>query len=210
METRKITIISTTTQTKKVINTNAETLAELKSALTENHIDYTDMAFYEGISRTELYDDTSILPKDVPYTNKTTGETINTNELVFMLTKADKKIKSGISTRESLYKEIKEMGLQNKCKEEFGRNFTQCSSKDLEELIEKSKHTEECTIHLYEGFKTLVKILYSDGLLNSKNVECIYDALYNRSCDNNTCLECQGEKSSYTNEEIADMFKSLF
>lgn len=89
MENRKITIVSTRTQKKSVIMSAATTLAELKSDLRANGIDYEDMTFYEGLSKVELKDDASILPHDVPYKDKVT------NELVFMLTTANKKIKSG-------------------------------------------------------------------------------------------------------------------
>lgn len=89
MENRKIIIVSTRTQKKSVIMSAATTLAELKSDLRANGIDYEDMTFYEGLSKVELKDDASMLPHDVPYKDKVT------NELVFMLTTANKKIKSG-------------------------------------------------------------------------------------------------------------------
>lgn len=90
MEARKITIVSTKTQKKSVIMSAATTLAELKTDLRQNGIDYTGMTFYEGTSKTELKNDASVLPHDVPYKG------ILTNELVFMLTNTNKKIRSGI------------------------------------------------------------------------------------------------------------------
>ena len=57
MEERKITVVSTATQSKKVISTNAETLRDLKTALDEANIKYDNMSFLEGISRTELISD---------------------------------------------------------------------------------------------------------------------------------------------------------
>lgn len=95
MEKRKITVVSTKTMDKKVILSGAETLGELKSELIAEGMDLTDLTFYEGISKTELISDESFLPKDLPYINRKTGETIITNELVFMLTMPNKKIKSG-------------------------------------------------------------------------------------------------------------------
>lgn len=138
MEARKITVVSTKTQKKSVIMSGAETLGELKKDLREAGIDYDDMAFYEGTSKTELKTDESILPKDVPYTNRSTGETINTNELVFMLTNTNKKIKSGAMTRSEAYAAIKANGLQSAVLARYGKNFTQCSTSDLITVIQDS------------------------------------------------------------------------
>lgn len=89
METRKITIVSTKDQTKKVIMSSATTLAELKADLRANGIDYEGMTFFEGTSKVELKNNASVLPHDVPWKGTTT------NELVFMLTNTNKKIRSG-------------------------------------------------------------------------------------------------------------------
>lgn len=137
MEARKITVVSTKTQKKSVIMSDAETLGELKTDLNEAGIDYNGMTFFEGTSKTELKTDESVLPRDVPYTNRTTGETINTNELVFMLTNTNKKIRSGAMTRTEAYNTIKAQGLQGACVAMYGKNFTQCSTNDLILLIQK-------------------------------------------------------------------------
>lgn len=137
MEARKITVVSTKTQKKSVIMSGAETLGELKKDLNEAGIDYDGMTFFEGTSKTELKTDESVLPKDVPYTNRTTGETINTNELVFMLTNTNKKIRSGAMTRTEAYNTIKAQGLQGACVAMYGKNFTQCSTNDLILLIQQ-------------------------------------------------------------------------
>lgn len=132
MEARKITVVSTKNQKKSVIMSAATTLAELKSDLRQNGIDYDGMTFYEGTSKTELKTDESVLPHDVPYKGTTT------NELVFMLTNTNKKIKSGAMSRKEVYNKITELGLQDECKKKFGRNFTQCTTADLISLIEKA------------------------------------------------------------------------
>lgn len=144
MEARKITVVSTKTQKKSVIMSGAETLGELKKDLREAGIDYDGMTFYEGTSKTELKTDESVLPKDVPYTNRTTGETKNTNELVFMLTNTNKKIRSGAGTmtRAEAYSAIKAKGLQDACVKKYGKNFTQCSTADLINLINGSGATK--------------------------------------------------------------------
>ena len=89
MDARKITVVQTKNQKKSVIMSAATTLAELKSDLRANGIDYDGMTFFEGTSKVELKNDASVLPHDVPYKGTVT------NELVFMLTNTNKKIRSG-------------------------------------------------------------------------------------------------------------------
>ena len=134
MEARKITIVSTRNQKKSVIMSAATTLAELKADLRQNGIDYDGMTFYEGTSKVELRDDASVLPHDVPYKGQLT------NELVFMLTNTNKKIRSGADmSRADAYAAIKAKGLQEECVKRFGKNFTMCKTSDLFALInEKS------------------------------------------------------------------------
>ena len=135
MEARKITVVQTKNQKKSVIMSAATTLAELKSDLRANGIDYDGMTFFEGTSKVELKNDASVLPHDVPYKGTIT------NELVFMLTNTNKKIRSGADTmsRAEAYNAIKSMGLQNACVEKFGKNFTMCKTADLITLVyEKS------------------------------------------------------------------------
>ena len=134
MEARKITVVSTRNQKKSVIMSAATTLAELKADLRQNGIDYGGMTFYEGTSKVELKDDASALPHDVPYKGQTT------NELVFMLTNSNKKIRSGADmSRADAYAAIKENGLQEECVKRFGKNFTMCKTADLIALVnEKS------------------------------------------------------------------------
>ena len=132
MEARKITVVQTKNQKKSVIMSAATTLAELKSDLRANGIDYDGMTFFEGTSKVELKNDASVLPHDVPYKGTIT------NELVFMLTNTNKKIRSGATnmSRMEAYNAIKSMGLQNACVEKFGKNFTMCKTADLIALVQ--------------------------------------------------------------------------
>ena len=134
MEARKITVVQTKNQKKSVIMSAATTLAELKSDLRANGIDYDGMTFFEGTSKVELKNDASVLPHDVPYKGTVT------NELVFMLTNTNKKIRSGAATmsRAEAYSTIKSMGLQNACVKKFGKNFTMCKTIDLIALIQSN------------------------------------------------------------------------
>lgn len=134
MEARKITVVQTKNQKKSVIMSAATTLAELKSDLRANGIDYDGMTFFEGTSKVELKNDASILPHDVPYKGTIT------NELVFMLTNTNKKIRSGAvaMSRAEAYNAIKSMGLQDACVKKFGKNFTMCKTADLIALIQSN------------------------------------------------------------------------
>ena len=134
MEARKIVVVQTKNQKKSIIMSAATTLAELKSDLRANGIDYDGMTFFEGTSKVELKNDASVLPHDVPYKGTIT------NELVFMLTNTNKKIRSGATnmSRAEAYSAIKSMGLQDACVKKFGKNFTMCKTADLIALIQSN------------------------------------------------------------------------
>ncbi len=136
MENREIIVANTRTQQRSKITTNATTLAELKTALDAAHIDYSGMTFTEGISKMQLLDNASQLPQNVMYKGQPT------NNLVILLTNTKKNIASGIyaADRKACYSLIKENNLQDAVKEEFGRNFTQVPTEDLQKFI--TMHTE--------------------------------------------------------------------
>ena len=226
MEARKITVVSTQTQRKSVITTGAETLAELKSALDEAGINYEGMTFYEGTSRTELKDNASVLPKDVPYKGTIT------NELVFMLTNTNKKIKSGAMSRAETYAAIKAHNLQDAVKSKFGKNFTQCSTEDLIGMLArpvgikpapkaeapkatkpaakketKAEKPAECVDKVArKAIIDLVDALYDNDSLDSEDADNIKQILgsagYKEDEDNK-------DPSSYSDDDIDDMFDFL-
>ena len=132
METRKITIISTKNHSTKVINSAATTLAELKADLNNAGISYTDCTFFEGLTKIELKNNAAILPHDVPYKGTTT------NNLVFMITNASKKIRSGAKLdRKAIIEEIKAKNLTEVVKNTYGKNYTNCKTEDLEKILNK-------------------------------------------------------------------------
>lgn len=229
MEARKITIVSTKTQKKSVIMSGAETLGELKNDLRNAGIDFEDMTFYEGTSKTELKTNESVLPKDVPYTNRTTGETINTNELVFMLTNTNKKIRSGAMTRKEAYDVIRKQGLQVACLKKYGKNFTVCSTNALIALIEAntpkkrsvkktSKSKEKVApieilkvvdVQAREAIRTLANILNNNGDLYNDEAKAILSNL-----DNDLTPVAQenynpDSASPYSDNEIDAMFSGM-
>ena len=218
MEARKITVVSTQTQRKSVITTGAETLAELKSALDEAGINYDGMTFYEGTSRTELKDNASVLPKDVPYKGTTT------NELVFMLTNTNKKIRSGDMSRAEAYAAIKANNLQDAVKSKFGKNFTQCSTKDLIGMLAKLVETKpaakkktkaeteaEKPVEVVDkvarkAISELVDALYSNDSLDSEDADNIRYILGNAGYKED---EDSKDASSYSDDDIDNMFDFL-
>lgn len=142
MEARKILFVLSNSSNQKSIMSEAETLGALKADMRRAGINYDGMTFYEGRTRTELKDDASVLPVNVPMPAKGTNPATTTNDLVFMLTTANKKIRSGAlsSERKDALEEIKAKGLGAAVVAKFGKNATQCKTPDLLAfLAEQSK-----------------------------------------------------------------------
>lgn len=138
MEFRKVTIINNKTQSQKVIQAStATTLGELKREMREAGIEYEGMTFFEGHLRAELKDDASILPTNIPYKGRVV------NDLTFLLTAPEKKIKSGAMSRAEAYNAIKARGLQDECVKRFGKNFTMCKTQDLIDLLKEDSVLKE-------------------------------------------------------------------
>lgn len=138
MDCRDILIANTKTQKRYKISTGAETLGELKAALDANGIDYSGMTFTEGISKTQLIDDASQLPRDIEYKGSTT------NNLVFLLTNTQKQIASGADekpSRAAIFEIIKKEELQDIIAEEFNKPYMQVPSADLWKFV--SSYLEE-------------------------------------------------------------------
>lgn len=196
METRKITVISNKGQYKKVMNSAATTLGELKADMTAVGIDYNGMSFLEGLTRTELIDDASQLPTNVNYRGTVT------NDLVFYLTATNKKIKSGM-TRQEAYARLNERPeLKDVVKDTFGRNFTQVSTDNLVHIIIEAQlpcGCDECPTTDVEEMSQ-VELLASFLLENGCITHCQYDMVLGIE---DTQVE---EQSPYSNEELEDMF----
>lgn len=202
MEARKITVVSTKNQTKNVFMSEATTLGELKADLRQHNIDYEGMTFYEGTSKTELITDSSVLPHDVPYKGQVT------NELVFMLTNTNKKIRSGASmTRAEVYEAIKANNLQEACVLKYGKNFTMCKTDDLITLVNyATKDTYDDTKEVKEEHTGCVDHVAREAIEELINeLECDFNmgrvrrALYGETSKKN-------DDSSYTDNEISSMF----
>lgn len=214
MEARRITVISTKTQRKRIIMSAATTLEELKRDLEAANVDYEGMTFYEGLSKTELKDNKSLLPHDISYKGQVT------NELVFMLTNPNKKIASGVLSprRLKLYEEIKRLNLEYKCKAKYNKVYTKCSDNDLIHLIAENS-TESCACKdtkvkttpeaefkaLKRAFIYLVAILRDNDYITLTEEDELHDVLYRRS----SCEPDELENSPYSRSEIDNMFDFL-
>ena len=219
MEKRIITIVSTANSSKVELETAATTLGELKAVMRQADIAYDGMTFYEGLTKSELVDDASILPHDVVRNGQTT------NNLVFMLTNTNKKIRSGYD-RVELYNIIKEKGLAEECKERLGKNFTVCKTSELEELVkgcESSKSAAKAaTVETSATFVVVgvdaatalqqeVKTL-SNAFNTLLNFLTVYEILDGDEIDEIKSCMVKGEEnkdSLYKNSEIDDMFSFL-
>lgn len=215
MQSRKITVIQTKNQKKSVIMSAATTLAELKSDLRANGIDYNGMTFFEGTSKVELKNDASVLPHDVPYKG------IVTNELVFMLTNTNKKIRSGAMSRMEAYAEIKRRGLQGACLEKFGKNFTVCKTADLIALVQSNGASKpapvapasnggECVDTVARAaISKLVEILEDNGTIEYYEKDGVLDIL-GGAVEVAPSEEYKPKSASpYSDDEINDMFEGM-
>lgn len=142
MEKRKIMIANTKTNQRYTIETDATTLGELQDALSAQGIDYSGMDFTEGISKTHLISRDSLLPTNVMYKGQPT------NDLVMLLTNTTKKIESGVERdRKTAYEIIKNNNMAGYIKNNYGRSYTNVSTKNLWTIIDSlevpSAHTSK-------------------------------------------------------------------
>lgn len=204
MEARKITVIETKSSKKTIIETAATTLGELKRDFSAHNIDYSDMTFFEGLTKTELINNDSILPTNVMYKGEVT------NNLTIMLTNTQKKIKSGAlsetTPRSVVYSHIQNMGLQTQCVTRFGRNYTQVPTASLIALInDANKNTEkkcECnneTERLVDVFTALIDALEFNESISYLEANKLREKL-------GALKSTPKDKEIYSQEELDDMF----
>ena len=201
MEARKITVVQTKNQKKSVIMSAATTLAELKSDLRANGIDYDGMTFFEGTSKVELKNDASVLPHDVPYKGTIT------NELVFMLTNTNKKIRSGADamSRAEVYSAIKSMGLQDACVKKFGKNFTMCKTADLIALVQSNSASKPAPAAPKAEAKAETKKEEKMEAPASNGSECVDTVARAAISKLVETLEVNGTIEDYEKEKVLDI-----
>lgn len=198
---KTITVISSSTNSRNVINSNATTLAELKAEMRAAGIDFDNMSFFEGISKTELVNDESQLPVQVMYKGEPT------DNLVILLTLQNKKIKSGAlsETRSAVLKAINGNNLNSVVVERFGRNCTKVSTDDLLAIIDEAvldaQPEAAPAVEKIGGESILAKVreaaqLILDFINGIEKIEEVDD-------------EPAKPASPYTDDELADIVDSL-
>ena len=222
METRKITIISTKNHSTKVINSAATTLGELKTDLDNAGIEYTDCTFFEGLTKTELKNNDAILPHDVPYKGTIT------NNLVFMITNASKKIKSG-ADRKSIIAEIKAKNLTEVVKNTYGKNYTNCKTEDLENILSMNNTStpKEAPVKKEISNNPAIKTTDLSSYVTKAELRQVIESLLNETekvgyvedidIDNIAIIgdissnnsEEEKSDSPYSSNELDDMFKDM-
>lgn len=132
MEARTIWILDRATNTHVKIITDATTFGELKQAAKAAGVRYEGKDWLERISQQSPLSDESILPTNLPWQGKVT------NDLVFVLTDTNKKIKSGLGRNEILEK-IRDLGLQQELKLKYGKPYTNISNDVLLKEVEEAE-----------------------------------------------------------------------
>ena len=207
MESRKITIVLSSTQDKKTIMSNATTLGELKRDLDENQISYVGMTFYEGLTKTELKTDESLLPINVPYRGSVT------NELVFMLSVPNKKINSGASDRPELIQYLKDNNLTEELKKKTGKNYTITTTDDIRAFVIEHKKGSSKKSKTVEAAPQK-----EDKVTNSSSLEQRLESLEKRvallenkgcKCEEQPTPKKEVMESSYNDGDIDAMFADM-
>lgn len=223
MEARKILIANTKTQKRYSLTTDVQTLGQLKSLMRNNDISFDDdMDFTEGYSKTKLLNDDSQLPTNVTRIDRETGEATTTNDLVIIVTNTRKKISSGAMSRVDAYAIIKRHNMQEGIKEEFGKNFTQVKTSDLEDYINgyidaDTTAGSDYDVDAYVSNDNNVPVDYSKiTALNdlkrfiNANITWALEDLDSLSCRLKTIANClKRDESGIAQEEKEDNKKAL-
>lgn len=211
MEKRIITIVDSASQGKYVIEIDATviTLGDLKQALKANentkHLNFDDtVTFNEGFTKTEMVKNEAILPDNVPYKG-----TIK-RDLVFMVTKTNKKITSGGMTRSEIYSKINSnQTLKASIKKKHG-NYTQVSSTILEKEINDYYNQSIPAIQVEVkpvglSIQDEIDQLKQD-LVKLKATIVELQSEFNKSIAVPTVVAKPVIESPYSDEEIEDLF----
>lgn len=195
---RKLTVIDTRTMSTKVFESNATTVAELKEDLLAQGINPEGMAIQEGLTKTELLSNETILPHDIPWRGTVT------NNLVLRLTKQSKNIESGM-TRKEVYEKIKDLHLEEAIKLKYNRNYTLVPTEELltvvnstEESLEEEDKEQPKLCRVNNILKRLIDVLIDNGVLEEIDLDYIF---------HNDCKSKKVEGTEdFTSDELEEMF----
>ena len=98
--------------------------------------------------------------------------------------------------RKEAYEQIKKLGLQEECKKLFGKNFTQCKTNELEDIInaKKAKIKTPAKVKVKEEVKAETKIEVDDNTINIKESKRPFDRLLNILKERHILLESDIKK----------------
>ena len=98
--------------------------------------------------------------------------------------------------RKEAYEQIKKLGLQEECKKLFGKNFTQCKTNELEDIIntKKAKIRTPAKVKAKEEVKAETKIEVDDNTINIKESKRPFDRLLNILKERHILLESDIKK----------------
>lgn len=215
MSTKKFTVIDTRTMQKKSFDSQATTVAQLKADLRRLGISTEGMVIQEGLTKTEFTSDASVLPHDVPYKGGIT------NNLVFRITQAEKKIKSGSGmSRKEAYNKVKELGLTEAIAKKYKKNFTMCKTTDLIAEIESA--TKSTTVKAVKEAPVCKKESNKRTNVGEDAATQAITLLTNKLVNNGILSSAEGTEvvellgttltivpDAYSSEEIDDMFEDM-
>lgn len=218
MSTKKFTVIDTRTMQKKSFDSQATTVAELKADLRRLGISTEGMIIQEGLTKTEFTSDASVLPHDVPYKGGIT------NNLVFRITQAEKKIKSGAGmSRKEAYNKVKELGLTKAIAKKYKKNFTMCKTTELIAEIEAA--TKSTTVKAVKEVKEAPVCKKESNKRTNVGEDAATQAitlLTNKLVNNGILSSVEGTEvvellgttltivpGSYSEEELDDIFEDM-
>ena len=98
--------------------------------------------------------------------------------------------------RKEAYEQIKKLGLQEECKKLFGKNFTQCKTNELEDIIntKKAKIKAPAKVKVKEEVKAETKIETAETTVNIKESKRPFDRLLNILKERHILLESDIKK----------------
>ena len=98
--------------------------------------------------------------------------------------------------RKEAYEQIKKLGLQEECKKLFGKNFTQCKTNELEDIIntKKAKIKASAKVKVKEEVKAETKIEANETTFNIKESKRPFDRLLNILKERHILLESDIKK----------------
>lgn len=127
---RKVTVIFASLQKRVTLEGNYSNLSDIIDELTDLGYNVNSSNFIERYSR-KRYNHEENLPETV-----VDREGKETTDLIFSVTN-NEKFENGSISRAEVYKLIKKHNLQEEVKATYGKNFTQVSTEDLLNLLNK-------------------------------------------------------------------------